>query len=181
MVLAYHGRTFSLGRLVREMGVRKSRGVRLAAMGLWFLKHGFEATIIAWWDRLPASFLKLTGDALRKEQLRWCARKQTALRREIKKFLKAGGKFEPRPVTFDDISVVLKKGEPPILNIRILRLWLRNGWRGGHFVVPVSLQGSSIIINDSNATYGGRKEYSLTDILYACYSWSAGALFISPR
>ncbi len=180
MVFAYHdGRSVSIGRLVREIGVREKRGVRMQAIGRWFLAHGFNATIVAWWKGLPASFLRLKGDALRREQLRWCKRKRTAQRREMRLFLEAGGKFEPRPVTIGDIENTLKRREPPILNMDVLRLYKRNGRRGGHYVVPVSVKKSSIVVNDSNATHGGRKEYSFMDILHACYSHSAGALFIS--
>lgn len=181
MVLSFYGKHISLVQIAKELRLGKRRGVKMAALGRWFLLRGFNVTLIAWWRGLPASFTRLAGSALRREEVRWCRRKQNNLRRDLLRFLEAGGIFEPRPVSVQDISKSLKRGIPPILNLNVLRLWKRNGWNGGHFVVPASLGPASMVVNDPNRRYGGRKEYSLTDILHACYSWSGGALFIAPK
>lgn len=188
MVLAYHGRSYSLRRLVSEMGVRKTRGIDLPTMGSWFLENDFDATIVVCLECLPPRFVSLSPGRVNKEVLRWCRREvknkddeRRLYSRTLPGFLKSGGILVPRPVTLRDLKNALRRKEPPILNLTVGGLYGIRTWNAGHYVVPVAFKGREVTVNDSNRRYGGRKRYTVDELLHACYAMRSGALFVKSR
>lgn len=187
MVLAYHGRNYSLRRIVREMGVRRTRGIDLPSMGSWFLENEFDATLVACLKCLPPRFVSLSPEKVNDEVLRWCRRKveepdhlRRLYRRVLPQFLERGGVFVPRPVAMCDLKNALRRKEPPILNLTVGGLYGIRTWSAGHYVVPAAFKGREVMINDSSSR-GGRKRYTADELLHACYAWTSGALFVKPR
>lgn len=181
MVLAYHGVHATDARLLREMDVRPGHGVRMFAMARWFLEHGFDARVVSWRSTYPASFLDADGDELRRRQLRWASRTASRFRRDLRRFLEAGGHLEPRPLTPDDLLSALARREPPLLLLRVARLWKINRRRSYHAVVLTGVSDERARINDPEPHLGGRVVHPLFDVLHACYVAGGGALFVSPR
>lgn len=186
MLLEYHGRNYSLNRLAREMRIKT--GVWLPRLGLWFIGHGFDVSIVGWWNMFPKRFIDLDGDSRRKELLRWCRRRVTqadadrrAHQRLLPPFLRAGGTFMPRPVTRQDLRAALRRGQPPLLVVDAAILYRTLERSEPHLVVVTGLEGDKVHLNDPYPGYGGSRVYDLDAILHACYACDSTAVFIRPK
>src|SRR5688572_9600412 len=185
MVLAYHGIMIPQRRIVRDMRVTETKGVDMLKMSLYFLRLGFEVTLVGWFKDLPHRLFRMKGDALRDELIRWSRRRtKSGTRRRswpFAEFFRLGGRYEPRPVTAKDLHAAIARREPPILNLDVATLWGLPHRQAGHYVVPIRVRGGKITVRDPNRNHGGTKTYPLADVLHACYRWSAGALFVRPK
>ena len=153
-----------------------------------FLNHGYDVTIIGYEEAFPNRFIELENNQVVQEVLEWCARDtqdlswhRKALRRVYPPFFEAGGKLLPRAVTRRDIRNALRRGQPPIIAIDTVTLYLTREWTDPHYVVITGMDRDKISINDPYPDYGGRVEYDIDRFLHACYRNSGEALFIKPR
>lgn len=188
MVLAYHGRRYSVRRLAREMRVRKTRGIDRLELGVWFLENGFDVILRACFGSMPGSFVALPLERVNREVLRWCGRDveypswtRRMFRRVFPRFVERGGVFVPRPVTVDDIRESLKRKEPPIMSIAVGGIYAMRTWSMGHYVVPAAVRGDDMVINDPHRKRGGRKRYPIETLMHACYMLHGAALFVRPK
>lgn len=188
MVLEYHGRKYTLRTLVKETGIDKG-GITEAKFGLWFLKNGFDVTIQAAYRYFPPSLIGLDFEEAKHEVREWCRRRSSCLDPDERAFavgfldfFAAGGAFEPGPVTFEDLRESLIRKEPPILVVDTAPLVGASGWFDPHSVVVRAVHDSDrITVNDPAARWDGVQTYDRDQLMHACHSWHACAVFIRPK
>jgi len=187
MILEHHcGRKIPLRRLAREMRARC--GVDLFEYGTWFLRRGFDVQIVGWWDDFPTKFIDLRARDVAEALQKWirgrCRRgsDRSYFRRRLTAFLKAGGRFIPRPVRPEDLRAALRRGQPPVLALDCAPLHCsgRKTFEP-HYVVVTGLSPKAAAINDPYPGDGGRRIYPLDRFLHACYRDQSAAVFIRPK
>lgn len=189
MILKFHGVNKRLLDIVQAMPTKKN-GIDAVSLGTYFLEQNFDVVVKLWLKEFPSRFINLPEDEVAPSLLRWAKRKvkrknsgpnENEYRRSIPRFIRAGGKIIPGPVSLADLKNALNKKLPPILNLDVSVMYGLKHKNAGHYVIPVSIKNRQITINDPNSRHGGIKTYAEEQILHACYSWSSGALFIKPK
>lgn len=185
MVARYYGLKRSLPRFVRELGITKTGGVPPFKLALWWLRQGYDVTIVGMPKQLPLTYMGLDSDVIRRKLDR--LRKSTdpsceRLRAHVRDFLAAGGRLEMRPQTVVDITAALRRGEPPIMNLNTA---VRNPypyWDVGHYVIPVVVRkrGTEIVVNDPLPSRR-RRTYRAEDLLFASYCWFGVLILVRPK
>jgi len=186
MILRYFGKRYSLARLIRDIPV--VNGVFAEDLGCWFLKNGFDVTIIGWPNFLPRRFISVADDSARGEIRRWCRRRvrtpnwlRFQRRNCLTRFLDAGGVYLPRPVTRCDLHAAVRRGEPPVLELESAVLYQTREKTMAHFVVVTGMGRGRVWLNDPYPGYGGKREYDLDRLLHASYISDSMAIFIRPK
>lgn len=182
MILAFDGRPEPMRRLVKELGIGKTRGAYLPRLGTLFLDRGYDVTIIGWERWFPHRlFWTEPGSAERELRRCACRDRRSKYSRQLVEFLDKGGRYELRPVTLADIARCLRTGRPPIINFNSALLCTRREHETRHVSVVTGLSRHDVTINDPSHRYGGTRTYAIDRLLYCCHTVGGQIVCITPK
>jgi len=187
MVLAFQGYDIPLENIVSSTKTLTS--VDITTLGTCFLEKDFIVTIELWLRGFPNRFIGLTS-GITQEILQWCHevihhvdidtidRNDVIHATTIPRFIEQGGRIVPKPFSLRKLRAAIKKRCPPILNLNMATIYQCEEKDAGHYVIPTRVTQNTITLIDPNH---GIKTYPTELILHACYTWTAGVIFIEPR
>ncbi|MDP3963742.1 MAG: hypothetical protein Q8Q39_04565 [bacterium] len=185
MILAYYGMHYPLGRITRFFLMTR-QGIDIASLGIFFLRQGYRATLMIWNSEFPNRFFGARTPIAYADIAAWGRRTvgkkgddHRIYRVTLPWFAREGGRIITQPVSTKAMENALLRRQPFILNLNVAQLWqMPREKHAGHYVVPCAITQTRMAVNDP-AT-GGIVRLPLEQVLHACYTWDAAALFVDP-
>jgi hypothetical protein len=198
MVYEYYGLLRDIDEIGAALHVMPS-GVYAQELGYHLRLTGFHARLVTRdTTRLPVQYATMDTAAIRAdlaarlEQTPPTQEKDRIYLRGLIRFLDAGGAFEVRIPTLNDLDRNLAAGHPAICTVDVKALyepdgahadddpadWFRLG-PGAHYVVVSGLDATHVWVNDpSSRRHGGIRAYPRERFLYAWYSFQGYTLLV---
>lgn len=198
MIYEYYGLARDIDDIGAVLLVMPS-GVYAQELGYHLRQSGFLVRLVTRdTTRLPVQYATMDSAAIRAdlaarlEQTPPQQEKERIYLRGLLRFLEAGGVFEVRIPTLDDLQRNLAAGHPAICSLDVKALYESDGahpdddpadWYrlgpGAHYVVVSGIDATHVWINDpSSRRHGGIRAYPRERFLYAWYSFQGYTLLV---
>ncbi len=192
MVLKWHGIKITQERIAQEIPVT-SRGTQVTRLAQYFTRKGFDTTLQFWLPGLESGVMGIKGgsnvpqvmEAL--ERGARCSHSLTnRFSREVKAFVRRGGRIDLRAPDFLSIEKEIRNQRPVILPVHWNLVWGIERPQDRHFIVVI---GATDLDSQStreyfyvNDPYRHKEKFVSSDVLLdAVRPYLNCAIYIQPR